>query len=173
MASHFKLPIQQIFPWASSVSGINLKPFFIAAVSCLKTKTFYLTMHLTHFIKLYGVRHVVKDNSDSYRGNLLLPLFDCTRSKCYSAFWLRSRSKCQIHLLLPLYGLLFLIREETCCCHCTGNSFWLRSRSKWLTCIQSTLLTGTGTDLRWFLSLEQDKQQEFFYIHYSSTRVGF
>ena len=53
---------------------------------------FYLTTHLTHFIygymegnylyndalntfylRLYGVRHMVKDDSDSERGNPLLP----------------------------------------------------------------------------------------------------
>ena len=32
----------------------------------------YLTTHSTHFIlRLYGVRHMVKDHSDSERGNLL------------------------------------------------------------------------------------------------------
>ena len=34
---------------------------------------FYLTMHLTHFTELYGVRHTVKDHSDSQRGNPLPP----------------------------------------------------------------------------------------------------
>ena len=35
---------------------------------------FYLTTHSTHFIlRLYGVRHMVKDNSDSEKGKLLLP----------------------------------------------------------------------------------------------------
>ena len=35
---------------------------------------FYLTTESTHFIYvLYGVRHVVKDHSDSERGNPLLP----------------------------------------------------------------------------------------------------
>ena len=32
---------------------------------------FYLTMHSTHFI--YGVGHMVKDHSDSEKGNLLPP----------------------------------------------------------------------------------------------------
>ena len=36
---------------------------------------FYLTTHSTHFIlRLYGVGHMVKDHSDSERGNTLLPL---------------------------------------------------------------------------------------------------
>ena len=36
---------------------------------------FYLTMHSTHFIYGYmGVGHLVKDHSDSKRGNPLLPL---------------------------------------------------------------------------------------------------
>ena len=34
---------------------------------------FYLSMHSTHFIQLYGVGHMVKDHSDSERGNLLPP----------------------------------------------------------------------------------------------------
>ena len=35
---------------------------------------FYLTMHSTHFIlQLNGVRHMVKDHSDSERGNPLPP----------------------------------------------------------------------------------------------------
>ena len=35
---------------------------------------FYLTTHTTHFIYgLYGVRHMVKDHSDSEKGNPLLP----------------------------------------------------------------------------------------------------
>ena len=35
---------------------------------------FYLMMHSTHFIlRLYDVRHMVKDHSDSERGNPLLP----------------------------------------------------------------------------------------------------
>ena len=35
---------------------------------------FYLTMHSTHFIlRLYGVKHMVKDHSDSLRGNPLPP----------------------------------------------------------------------------------------------------
>ena len=33
---------------------------------------FYLTTHSTHF-RLYGVRHMVKDHSDSEKGNPLLP----------------------------------------------------------------------------------------------------
>ena len=35
---------------------------------------FYLTIHSTHFILcLYGIRHMVKDHSDSERGNPLPP----------------------------------------------------------------------------------------------------
>ena len=35
---------------------------------------FYLTTHSTHFIlRLYGVRHMVKDHSDSEKGNPLPP----------------------------------------------------------------------------------------------------
>ena len=36
---------------------------------------FYLTTHSTHFIlRLYGVGHIIKDHSDSKRGNLVPPL---------------------------------------------------------------------------------------------------
>ena len=39
-----------------------------------KEEVFYLTMHSTHFyLRLYGVGHMVKDHSDSERGNLLPP----------------------------------------------------------------------------------------------------
>ena len=35
---------------------------------------FYLMTHSTHFIlRLHGVRHMVKDHSDSEKGNPLLP----------------------------------------------------------------------------------------------------
>ena len=34
---------------------------------------FYLMMHSTHFIYLFGVRYVVKDYSDSESENLQLP----------------------------------------------------------------------------------------------------
>ena len=35
---------------------------------------FYLTTHSTHFyLRLYGVGHMVKDHSDSERGNPLPP----------------------------------------------------------------------------------------------------
>ena len=35
---------------------------------------FYLTMHSTHFyLRLYGIRHMVKDHSDSEKGNPLPP----------------------------------------------------------------------------------------------------
>ena len=39
-----------------------------------RKEMFYLTTHSTHFIlRLYGVRHMVKDHSDSERGNQLPP----------------------------------------------------------------------------------------------------
>ena len=31
------------------------------------------TLNTFYYLRLYGVRHMVKDNSDSERGNLLLP----------------------------------------------------------------------------------------------------
>ena len=47
-----------------------------SGISCPseRKEMFYLTMHSTHFIlQLYGVRHMVKDHSDSERGNPLPP----------------------------------------------------------------------------------------------------
>ena len=39
-----------------------------------RNEMFYLTTHSTHFyLLLYGVRHMVKDHSDSEKGNPLLP----------------------------------------------------------------------------------------------------
>ena len=38
-----------------------------------KKEMFYLTMNSTH-LQLYGIRHIVKDDGDSQRGNLQLPL---------------------------------------------------------------------------------------------------
>ena len=39
-----------------------------------KREMLYLTTHSTHFyLRLYGVRHMVKDHSDSEKGNLLPP----------------------------------------------------------------------------------------------------
>ena len=40
----------------------------------MEREMFYLTTHSTHFyLRLYGVRHLVKDHSDSERGNPLPP----------------------------------------------------------------------------------------------------
>ena len=38
-----------------------------------RKEIFYLTTYSTHFLLLYGVRHMVKDNSDSERENPLPP----------------------------------------------------------------------------------------------------
>ena len=39
-----------------------------------RKEMFYLTTHSTHFyLRLYGIRHMVKHHSDSEKGNLLLP----------------------------------------------------------------------------------------------------
>ena len=42
-------------------------------VDIRRKEMFYLTMHSTFYLWLYGVRHMVKDHSDSERGNPLLP----------------------------------------------------------------------------------------------------
>ena len=48
---------------------------------------FYLTTHSTHYLRLYGVRHMVKDHSDSERRNPLSPhglLFPISSKGLYS-----------------------------------------------------------------------------------------
>ena len=39
-----------------------------------RKEMFYLMMHSTCYLRLYGVRDMVKDRSDNERGNLLPPL---------------------------------------------------------------------------------------------------
>ena len=47
---------------------------FLCVVKEGRKEMFYLTTHSTHFIlRLYGVGHMVKDHSDSKRGNPLPP----------------------------------------------------------------------------------------------------
>ena len=38
-----------------------------------RKEMFYLTTHSTFYLQLYGVRHMVKDHSDSEKGNPLPP----------------------------------------------------------------------------------------------------
>ena len=56
-------------------SGLSYFQFFLPALIPNRRKEmFYLTTHSTHFIYGYrGVRHMVKNHSDSERGNLVLP----------------------------------------------------------------------------------------------------
>ena len=81
-----------------------------------RKEMFYLTTHSTHFIlQLYGVRHMVKDHSDSERGrrkegNVLF-------NDALNTFY------------LWLYGVTHMVkdhsdseRDETCCRH-IGYSF--------------------------------------------------
>ena len=66
------------------VSDIWLRTIMIVKME--GRKMFYLTTHSTHFIYgLYGVRHMVKDHSDSERGNQLLP------HTVGFSFWLTAR----------------------------------------------------------------------------------
>ena len=45
---------------------------FVSAIEGRK-EMFYLTTHSTFYLRLYGVGHMVKDHSDSERGNTLPP----------------------------------------------------------------------------------------------------
>ena len=67
-------------PFVSNIlQPFHLEPFLTAAeIQALRKngrkETFYLTTHSTHFyLRLYGVRHMVKDHSDSEKGNPLPP----------------------------------------------------------------------------------------------------
>ena len=52
---------------------------------------FYLTTHFTFYLRLYGVRHMVKDHSDSERGyplpphGLLFSLYAPSHGLCYTS----------------------------------------------------------------------------------------
>ena len=48
------------------------KLLFVSAIEGRK-EMFYLTTHSTFYLRLYGVGHMVKDHSDSERGNTLPP----------------------------------------------------------------------------------------------------
>ena len=54
-ARHAKLPLQ----YATKIKG--------------RKEMFYLTTHSTNCLRLYGVRHMVKDHSNNERGNPLAP----------------------------------------------------------------------------------------------------
>ena len=63
-----------IFKCGGVVNSIYQYSFLFACVLERKKGMFYLTTHSTHFmLRLYGVRHMVKDHSDSERGNPLPP----------------------------------------------------------------------------------------------------
>ena len=50
------------------------KPLLLLLTVTGRKEMFYLMTHSTHFyLWLYGVRHMVKDHSDSEKGNLLPP----------------------------------------------------------------------------------------------------
>ena len=57
--------------WRGSETIINFRTYLEG-----RKEMFYLTTHSTHFIlRLYGVGHMVKDHSDSERGNPLPPAY--------------------------------------------------------------------------------------------------
>ena len=60
--------------WILIIFFIHI-PLIPNLFSILRKEIFYLMTHSTHFyLRLYGVRHMVKDHSDIKRGNLLQPL---------------------------------------------------------------------------------------------------
>ena len=63
----FKYFLLQAF---DNLQATSLKSFRIEG----RKEMIYLTMHSTYFyLRLYGVGHIVKDHSNSERGNPLLP----------------------------------------------------------------------------------------------------
>ena len=65
---------------------------------------FYLMTHSTHFIlRLYGVRHMVKDHSDSEKGNPLPPhrlLLSINSMATY---------KCRYYDIYPMYSVALIV----------------------------------------------------------------
>ena len=83
---------------------------------------FYLTTHSTHFyLRLYGVRHMVKDHSDSERGNPLQPHGKRRAMPislyCGVCLFLISvpTSGPQLVYQRPWYVLLLLIKKSSLC----------------------------------------------------------
>ena len=62
------LSCTSVYP-SPAISSEQLEPALIRKER--EREMFYLTMHSTHFI--YGIRHMVKDHSDSEKGNPLPP----------------------------------------------------------------------------------------------------
>ena len=99
-----------------------------------RKEMFYLTTHSTHFIlRLYGVGHMVKDHSDSERGNLLSPhglLFPIS-SKGYFICIISDRITHTTAFVI--YGFMesdiwlrtiLIVRKETHCHHIGYSFHW-------------------------------------------------
>ena len=81
---------------------------------------FYLTTHFnTFYLRLYGVRHMVKDHSDSKKGEREREIFYLTMH--FNTFYLRlygvrhmvkDHSNSEKGNLLPPHGLLFPINSK-------------------------------------------------------------
>ena len=55
---------------------------FLVPVSAPTKELFFFNDTLnTFYLRLYGIRHMVKDHSDSERGNLLLPHDCCNKGR--------------------------------------------------------------------------------------------
>ena len=93
-----------------------------------RKEMFYLTTHITHFIYGYmASRQMVKDHSDSEKGNPLPPhrlLFLINSKGSFICTFF-------IYLMMHFYGYVVFdymvndhsAREETCYCHYMGHSF--------------------------------------------------
>ena len=101
----------------------------------------------TFYLRLYGVRHMVKDHSDSEKGNLLPPLHEllflimypfhvmCNKFYCY---WLKKEGSVLFNdalntFYLQLYGVRYMEKlhsnsERGNPLHHMGYSFWLAAR---------------------------------------------
>ena len=75
---HIKEPLLLIgksSPCGGSGFPLSLSEWFFTICPEGRKEIFYLMTHSTHliFLRLYGIGHMVKDHSDSERGNPLLP----------------------------------------------------------------------------------------------------
>ena len=72
MAGHLRSPLFIIlYRLCTPVVVSSDSPFTPARER--RKEMFHLTMHSTFYLRLYGVRHMVKDHSDNEKGNPLLP----------------------------------------------------------------------------------------------------
>ena len=122
---------------------------------------FYLTTHSTHFIlRLYGVRHMVKDHSDSERERNVLS------NDAFNTFYLR------------LYGIRHMVKDHSdsereremfyLTTHSTHFIYGYMASYIWL---RTILIMRKETRCRHIGYSYRLTQQGFFYMHHPTDRI--